>query len=82
MYLLIRPGPYVNAEANAGGFPAWLTTGEYGALRTDDPKYTAAWTPFFSRISQIISPHLVTNGGNVIMFQVRRALRIATLTHF
>lgn len=71
IYLLIRPGPYVNAEANAGGFPLWLTTGEYGELRDDDPRYTEAWSGYWEEISKIIVPHLVTNGGNVAMFQVR-----------
>lgn len=70
LYLLIRPGPYVNAEANAGGFPLWVTTGEYGKLRNDDPRYTKAWSKYWTEISKIIEPHLITNGGNVAMFQV------------
>ncbi|KAK6224828.1 glycosyl hydrolase family 35 [Colletotrichum tabaci] len=74
IYLIIRPGPYVNAETNAGGFPLWLTTGEYGSLRNDDPRYTEAWTPYWSEISKIITPHLVTNGGNVLMFQIENEL--------
>ncbi|KXH35121.1 glycosyl hydrolase family 35 [Colletotrichum simmondsii] len=74
IYLIIRPGPYVNAETNAGGFPLWATTGAYGSLRNDDERYTAAWTPFWSEISKIIKPHLITNGGNVIMFQIENEL--------
>lgn len=70
MYMIIRPGPYVNAETNAGGFPLWLTTGEYGQLRNDDERYTEAWKPYWEEISGIIAPHLITNGGNVIMFQI------------
>ncbi|KAK3315775.1 beta-galactosidase B [Apodospora peruviana] len=70
LYMIIRPGPYVNAEANAGGYPLWLTTGEYGELRTDDPSYTAAWKPYWTRVSEIVKPHLITNGGNVIMYQI------------
>lgn len=74
MYMIIRPGPYVNAEANAGAFPLWVTTGEYGSLRNDDKRYTAAWTPYWSEISRIIEPHLITNGGNVIIFQIENEL--------
>lgn len=74
IYLIFRPGPYVNAETNAGGFPLWLTTGEYGALRNDDERYTAAWTPFMEEIAKFTEPHLVTNGGNVIMFQIENEL--------
>ncbi|KAF4979174.1 hypothetical protein FZEAL_4547 [Fusarium zealandicum] len=74
LYLLIRPGPYVNAEANAGGFPLWLTTGEYGDLRDDDSRYTKAWSKYWTGISKIIEPHLITNGGNVAMFQIENEL--------
>ncbi|KAK8075556.1 family 35 glycoside hydrolase [Apiospora hydei] len=74
MYMIIRPGPYVNAEANAGGFPLWVTTGAYGELRDNDPRYTEAWKPYMSEISRIIAPHLVTNGGNVVLFQIENEL--------
>jgi beta-galactosidase GanA len=74
LYMIIRPGPYVNAEANAGGFPLWITTGAYGALRDNDTTYTEAWMPYWSAISQKIAPHLITNGGNVILFQIENEL--------
>ncbi|KAI0861136.1 glycoside hydrolase superfamily [Xylaria cubensis] len=74
MYMIIRPGPYINAEANAGGFPLWVTTGAYGGLRDNDPRYTEAWKPYMTEISKKIAPHLITNGGNVILFQVENEL--------
>jgi hypothetical protein len=70
LYVIVRPGPYVNAEANAGGLPLWLTTGAYGELRNDDPRYAAAWEPYFSEYSAITSKHLVTNGGNAFIYQI------------
>ncbi|KAF1978168.1 hypothetical protein BU23DRAFT_525879 [Bimuria novae-zelandiae CBS 107.79] len=70
LYVIVRPGPYVNAETNAGGFPLWLTTGAYGTLRNDDARYTAAWTPYFSKFSELTSKHLITNGGNAIVYQI------------
>jgi beta-galactosidase GanA len=70
LYILFRPGPYVNAEATAGGFPGWVTTGAYGALRNNDTRYTNAWTPYFTQISEIISQHQVSNGGNVFIYQI------------
>lgn len=74
LYMIVRPGPYVNAEANAGGFPLWVTTGAYGDLRTDDEKYTAAWTPYWNNIASLVAPYLITNGGNVILFQIENEL--------
>jgi len=70
LYVLFRPGPYVNAEANGGGFPGWLLTGEYGTLRNNDSRYTAAWEPYMEKMSEVVLPHTVTNGGNVILYQL------------
>lgn len=68
--MIVRPGPYVNAESNAGGYPLWTTTGAFGPLRNNDPRYTAAWTPYWTAVSQLVAPHLVTNGGTVVLFQI------------
>ena len=70
LYILFRPGPYVNAEATAGGFPGWLTTGAYGTLRNNDTRYTDAWTPYFTKMSEIVAQHQVSNGGNVFIYQI------------
>ncbi len=74
MYVIIRPGPYINAEANAGGFPLWVTTGAYGELRDNDSRYTEAWTPYMTKLAKIVAPHLITNGGNVVFFQIENEL--------
>ena len=70
LYVFLRPGPYINAEVNAGGFPLWLTTGAYGTLRNNDTRYTAAWKPYFAESAQIISKYQITNGQNIIGFQI------------
>lgn len=70
LYIIVRPGPYVNAEASAGGFPLWLTTGEYGTLRNNDTRYTAAWKPYFTEMSSITSKHQVTDGENALVYQI------------
>lgn len=70
LYVIFRPGPYMNAEANAGGYPLWVTTGEYGRLRDDDPRYTAAWTPYMAKVAEISSNYQVTNNQSIISFQV------------
>lgn len=70
MYIIVRPGPYVNAEATAGGFPLWLTTGAYGSTRNDDPRYTAAWEPYFAEVSEITSKYQITDGHNTLCYQI------------
>ncbi|KAL6711312.1 hypothetical protein ACN47E_005843 [Coniothyrium glycines] len=70
LYVITRPGPYVNAEANAGGFPLWLTTGAYGSLRNNDTRYLNALDPYFSEFSKLTAKHQVTNGGNAFVYQI------------
>lgn len=41
VYLIARPGPYINAEASGGGFPGWLQRVK-GTLRTKDEDFLAA----------------------------------------
>lgn len=41
IYLLARPGPYINAEVSGGGYPGWLQRIE-GKLRTPAPDYLNA----------------------------------------
>lgn len=41
IYLLARPGPYINAEVSGGGFPGWLQRVD-GVLRTSAPDFLEA----------------------------------------
>jgi hypothetical protein len=41
IYLLARPGPYINAEVAGGGFPGWLQR-VVGQPRTNDTSYLQA----------------------------------------
>lgn len=41
IFLLARPGPYVNAEVSGGGFPGWLQRVK-GTLRTNASDYLSA----------------------------------------
>ncbi|GKZ22578.1 hypothetical protein AbraIFM66951_006437 [Aspergillus brasiliensis] len=70
MYIIVRPGPYINAEASAGGFPLWLTTGDYGTLRNNDSRYTEAWKPYFEKMTEITSRYQITNGHNTFCYQI------------
>src|SRR5947209_8474997 len=73
LYVIARPGPYINAEVDAGGFPGWLTT-QLGPARTSAPDYTQAWTDYLSHLDPIIAHHQITRGGSVIAYQVENEL--------
>src|SRR3954465_11940715 len=70
IYVIARPGPYINAETDSGGFPGWLTT-QKGRARSSAPDYTAAYRDWLRHIDPIIARHQVTNGGGtVILYQL------------
>lgn len=68
--VIVRPGPFICAEWEFGGVPAWLLSYPQISLRCDDPLYMKKITPYYREICARIRPHLCTNGGNVIMVQV------------
>jgi beta-galactosidase len=68
--VILRPGPYVCAEWELGGYPSWLLKDRSLVLRSDDPKYMAAEKAWFARLRQEITPLLLKNGGPIIAVQV------------
>ncbi|WP_128375662.1 beta-galactosidase [Streptomyces cavernae] len=70
LYVIARPGPYINAEVSGGGMPAWRKT-QAGVNRTSEPEYMKAAREWMSRINPIIARHQLTRGkGSVILYQV------------
>ncbi|HZC74220.1 MAG TPA: beta-galactosidase [Jatrophihabitans sp.] len=74
LYVIARPGPYINAETSAGGFPGWLTT-QAGRARSDAPDYLAAADDWLTHIDAILQRHQFTNGtGPVILYEIENEL--------
>jgi beta-galactosidase len=70
LYVVLRPGPYVCAEWEFGGFPAWLKKDHDLQLRTRDAKYLAAAHAYLKRLGQELAPLQIGNGGPIIAVQV------------
>jgi beta-galactosidase len=70
LYVILRPGPYVCAEWDLGGYPSWLLKNRAMVLRSNDPQYIAAMQTWFARLGKEISPLLLRNGGPIIAVQV------------
>ncbi|ORY56836.1 beta-galactosidase [Pseudomassariella vexata] len=68
LYLIARPGPYINAEVTGGGYPGWLQRVK-GLLRTNAPDYLAATDNYMENIGKIIAKYQITEGGPVILWQ-------------
>ncbi|HET9168408.1 MAG TPA: beta-galactosidase [Actinospica sp.] len=66
MFVTVRPGPYINAEVDAGGFPGWMTTST-GTARTDDSTYLAYADEWLTAVNAIVSQYQYTNGGGTVL---------------
>ena len=80
LYVIVRPGPYINAELSRGGFPGYLAR-QTAVARTDDPAYLKAADEWLTQINAIIAKHQITRGGNVILYQVENELFDTSDTH-
>ncbi|MFF0849945.1 beta-galactosidase [Streptomyces sp. NPDC003280] len=70
LYVLLRPGPYINAEVDGGGFPGWLTAAQ-GKARTADPAYLRHVDEWLTQVDRIARRHLFTQGrGTVLLYQI------------
>jgi beta-galactosidase len=70
IYVIARPGPYINAEVDSGGFPLWLTEKPV-KNRSPDPAYLKLADQWMTEIDRILARHQLTDGrGSVIAYQV------------
>ncbi len=70
LYVILRPGPYVCAEWELGGYPAWLLKDRSILLRSRDPKLAAATDAWFTQLGKQLQPLLLQNGGPILATQV------------
>ncbi len=68
--VILRPGPYVCAEWEFGGFPAWLLKDRTIPLRTTDPRYMTPVKKWLVRLGKELAPLQIANGGPIIAVQV------------
>ncbi|SNX83489.1 related to beta-galactosidase precursor [Melanopsichium pennsylvanicum] len=75
LFVIVRPGPYINAETTVGGMAPW-TINLDAVLRTNDTAWYHAWVPYIDAVSKVVVKHqLLYNsigrltGGSVILVQ-------------
>jgi len=77
LYVIARPGPYINAETTGGGFPAWLKLVP-GRARSSAQGYTAAYRDWLGHINPILARHQITRGGSVILYNAENEYAVNT----
>ncbi len=72
LYVIARPGPFINAEVNAGGLPFWLLKNKNVIPRNkigSEYHYSQEYMEFVSEWYDQIIP-IINNFDNVIAFQI------------
>ncbi|WP_028389771.1 glycoside hydrolase family 35 protein [Bacillus cihuensis] len=70
LHVIVRPGPYICAEWEFGGFPYWLMTVPNIKLRCYNEPYLEKVGAYFDELFKRLQPLLRSNGGPIIAIQV------------
>jgi beta-galactosidase len=70
LYVILRPGPYVCAEWEWGGYPSWLLKDHSIVVRSTDPKFMTPAKRWMMRLGKELAPLQIGNGGPIILTQV------------
>lgn len=70
LWVILRPGPYVCAEWEFGGFPWWLLKKKDLAVRGQDPRFLKACESYIKHLCAEIKSLQVTHGGPIILCQI------------
>lgn len=69
MMVILRPGPYVCAEWEFGGYPWWLQNIEGMEIRRDNEQFLKHTKLYIERLFKEVGHLQCTNGGPIIMVQ-------------
>ncbi|UQZ82142.1 Beta-galactosidase precursor [Paenibacillus konkukensis] len=70
LHVIVRPSPYICAEWEFGGLPAWLLGYTDMRLRCSDPLYLSKVDAYYDALIPQLKPLLCTNGGPIIAVQI------------
>lgn len=70
LWVIVRPSPYICAEWEFGGLPAWLLKDEGIHLRCNDERYMKHVREYYRHLLPLLKPLQITEGGPIILMQV------------
>lgn len=70
LYAIVRPGPYICAETDFGGFPSWFVDVSGIRYRCSNAQYLACVDAYWENIFPVILKHQIHKGGPVIFMQL------------
>lgn len=70
LWAIVRPSPYICAEWEFGGLPAWLLAEDGMRLRCSYLPFLNAVNSYYKALFNVLAPLQIDNGGPVILMQV------------
>ncbi|WP_172251229.1 glycoside hydrolase family 35 protein [Saccharibacillus deserti] len=70
LHVIVRPSPYICAEWEFGGLPAWLLEDGDLRLRCSDAAYLSKVDAYFDELLPRLRPLLCSAGGPIIALQI------------
>ncbi len=70
LFVVLRPGPYICAEWEFGGYPWWLQNNKDLVVRSDNQPFLDSCKIYVSKLAEQLKDLQVTHGGPIIMVQV------------
>ncbi|WP_312394690.1 beta-galactosidase [Chryseobacterium sp.] len=78
LYVILRPGPYVCAEWEFGGYPWWLQNIKGLKIREDNEPFLSANKKYLTELYNQVKDLQITKGGPIIMVQAENEFGLFT----
>ncbi|GGI42593.1 glycoside hydrolase family 35 protein [Mammaliicoccus stepanovicii] len=70
LYVIIRPSPYICAEWEFGGLPAWLLNDKNMKIRTSDQTFINKVDRYYKALFSILTPLQIDHQGPILAMQI------------
>jgi beta-galactosidase len=70
LWVIFRPSPYICAEWEFGGLPAWLLAEDGMRFRSSYPSFMQHTADYYKKLFEITAPLQLPLGGPIILIQV------------
>ena len=70
LWVILRPTPYICAEWEFGGLPAWLLADDSMRVRSTYQPYLDAVDAYYAELFQVIRPWFLKQGGAGVVFKI------------
>ena len=73
LFVIARPGPYVDAEFERGGFPAEVIAKRF-PVRSMHPESLRTSKHWYDQVLPVLRRHQITQGGSIILVQIENEM--------